>query len=148
MTDSKLPLYAKQPFSELTTHIMPSVLIRVTIFSHTFATRSVTSTYIFWPSRWNSSHNFYFIPWSDNGASMVTFVSLTHIQYIKNSCHTIVGLTIAFKLNFMDSTMIPWFLSLENSTQNGAGQRVVCSKTGIITEGFRTLNMLSGITYV
>ena len=55
-----------------------------------------------------------------------------------------------FKVNFMDSNMIPWFLNLHNFmisnvfmkfseysaylTQSGAGQRDVCSKMGIIAE--------------
>ena len=64
-----------------------------------------------------------------------------------------MGLTITFELNLMYSNMIPWFLGLNNFiilivlmkfilmshilpylTQNGTGQTVVCSKTGIIAE--------------
>ena len=61
-----------------------------------------------------------------------------------------MGLTITFKLNFMDSNMTPRFLGLNSFiisivfmkfrvilpylTQNGAGQMAVCSKTGIIAE--------------
>ena len=61
-----------------------------------------------------------------------------------------MGLTIIFEVNFMDSNMIPWFISLNNltiwnilwslvpysahSTQSGAGQWDACSKTSIIAE--------------
>ena len=61
-----------------------------------------------------------------------------------------MGLTIIFEVNFMDSNMIPWFISLNNltiwnilwssvpysaySTQSDAGQWDACSKTSIIAE--------------
>ena len=126
-----------------------SVLIWVITFRHTFAMKSVTYTYIFWPSILHKGIYWIIIftlewYWCIHGY----FLSLTQIQ---NGCHTVVGLTITFKLNFMDSNMTPRFLGLNNFlilivfmkftshilpylTQNGAGQTAVCSKTGIIAE--------------
>ena len=83
-------------------------------FQSHFAARSVTYTYIFWPSipcRGIYSHYFYL------GVILVHysyfyFISDKHIN--TNGCHTVMGLTITFQVNFMDSNMIPWFLSLNN----------------------------------
>ena len=89
-----------------------SVLIWVITFRHTFAMKSVTYTYIFWPSILHKGIYWIIIftlewYWCIHGY----FLSLTQIQ---NGCHTVVGLTMTFKLNFMDSNMTPRFLGLNN----------------------------------
>ena len=109
LTDSKLPLPLISIFLSWQ---LAAISCLVHHFRHTFAMQSVTYTYIFWPSILHKG--IYWIViftldwyWCIHGY----FLSLTQIQ---NGCHTVVGLTITFKLNFMYSNMTPRFLCLNN----------------------------------
>ena len=42
------------------------------------------------------------------------FISDTYIQSKQNCCYAVMGLTRTFEVNFIDSNMIPWFLSLND----------------------------------
>ena len=127
-----------------------SVLIWVITFRHRFAMKSMTCTYIFWPSilhKWIYLIIIFTLEWywwlasigvrdKSNHGCHGYFLSLTQI---KNGCHTVVGLTIIFKLNFVDSNMTPRFLGLNNFIISIVFMkfRVIfstCSKTGIIAE--------------